>query len=88
VLAVKELKTFAITLARIMPLHVTTSSTLPKYVTEEQILARLREAGLPENIVEMMHPIDSRTLAPDEIGDPYNEVDEESMVDVTPDKEA
>jgi hypothetical protein len=90
VLAVKELKTFAIILGRIMPLHVTTSSTLPKYVTEEQILERLREAGLPENIVEMMHPIDARTLDPDEIGDPYDdpEVDAESMVDVTPDKEA
>jgi hypothetical protein len=36
----------------------------------------------------MMHPTDARTLDPDEIGDPYDEVDEESMVDVTPDKEA
>jgi hypothetical protein len=86
-LAVKELKTCAIILARIMPLHIQTSSTMPKYLTRDQMVERLREAGLPENLIDEMPVIDARTLDPEDLGyDPYDdaEADEEPMVDVTP----
>jgi hypothetical protein len=85
VLAVKELKTFAITLARIMPLHIQTSSNTPKYVTRDQMIERLREAGLPESTIDEMKPLDARLLDPEDLGyDPYDDPDDETMVDVTP----
>jgi hypothetical protein len=85
VLAVKEMKTFAIILGRIMPLRVATSANLPKYVNKEQMQARLREAGLPDNLVEFMRPVDARSLDPEDLGyDPYDDPEEDEMVDVTP----
>jgi hypothetical protein len=87
VAAVREMKTFLIIVARIMPPHVNTSSTMPKYLTREQMVERLREAGLPENLIDEMRAIDARTLDPEDLGyDPYDdaEADEEPMVDVTP----
>jgi hypothetical protein len=87
-LAVKELKTCAIILARIMPLHIQTSSTMPKYLTRDQMVESLREAGLPESLIDQMRPIDARTLDPDDLGyDPYDDPEEDEMVDVTPDKQ-
>jgi hypothetical protein len=40
-LAVKEMRTFGIILARMIPMHVTTNN-LPTYLTEEQMRAELR----------------------------------------------
>jgi hypothetical protein len=68
-----------------MPLHVTTSSTPPKYLTREQMVERLRGAGLPESTIDEMKAIDARTLDPEDLGyDPYDDPDEETTVDVTP----
>jgi hypothetical protein len=89
-LAVKHPKSFAIILSRIMPLHVTTSdSKLPKYLTEEQMRAELKAAGLPEDLIKFMHPVDVATVDPDEVRvdpypDPEAEEDETDMLDVTP----
>jgi hypothetical protein len=66
VLAVQELRTFAIILARIMPLHVQTS-TLPAYLTEEQARAELRSYGLPENIIELMHCVDESEVDKEDV---------------------
>jgi hypothetical protein len=72
-LAVKHPKSFAVILARIMPLHVTTGAKkLPKYLTEEQMRSELRASGLPEDLIEFMHPVDVMSVDPDEVGDdPY-----------------
>jgi hypothetical protein len=48
-LALKELRTFGVIVARLIPTHVTTHK-LPRYVSEEQLKAELREAGLPEDL--------------------------------------
>jgi hypothetical protein len=85
VLALQELRTFAIILARIMPLHVQTS-TLPAYLTEEQARAEVRSYGLPENIIELMHWVDESEVDKEDVSDPWahDEADDEQMVDVTP----
>jgi hypothetical protein len=89
-LAVKHPKSYAIILARIMPLHINTGAKkLPKYLTAEQMRAELREAGLPEDLIKFMHPIDRTQVDPRDLDDdPYDdpEADEEDMVDVTPEK--
>jgi len=75
-----------------MPLHITGGTNkLPKYLTEEQMRAELREAGLPEDIIKFMHPVDRMHVDPDELEmDPYPdpEADDDEMIDVTPDKKA
>jgi hypothetical protein len=48
-LAVKEMRTFGIILARMIPMHVTTNN-LPTYLTEEQMRAELRAPA--EGVVE------------------------------------
>jgi hypothetical protein len=61
------------------------------YLTEEQVLAELKEAGLPLDVIKHMHAVDAMTLDPDEIGpDPYDdpELYEDGLIDVTPNKEA
>jgi hypothetical protein len=63
-------KSFAIILARIMPLHVPTS-TLPADLTEEQARAELRTYGLPENIIELLHFPDESELDKEQISDPW-----------------
>jgi len=87
-LAVKHPKSFAVILARIMPLHVTTGAKkLPKYLTEEQMRSELRAVGLPEDLIKFMHPVDVMSVDPDEVGDdpyPDPEADDEDMVGVTP----
>jgi hypothetical protein len=87
-LAIKHPKSYAVILARIMPLHVTTpGNKLPKYLTEEQMRAELRNAGLPEDLIKFMHPVDVMSVDPDEVGDdpyPDPEADDEDMVGVTP----
>jgi hypothetical protein len=87
-LAVKHPKSFAVILARIMPLHVTTGAKkLPKYLTEEQMRSELRASGLPEDLIEFMHPVDVMSVNPDEVGDdpyPDPEADDEDMVGETP----
>jgi hypothetical protein len=42
---------------------------LPKYITEEQMRAELREHGLPEDLIQYMTPIDVMSVDPDEVGD-------------------
>jgi hypothetical protein len=91
-LAIKHPKSYAVILARIMPLHVTTpGNKLPKYLTEEQMRAELRASGLPEDLIKFMHPVDVMSVDPDEVGDdPYpdpeadDEPDKPDMLDVTP----
>src|SRR5271168_1087473 len=60
VLAVKELKTFGIILARMMPKFVhrtTTKKNVPTLLTEEQVLAELKEAGIHvRNAVAKLRP--------------------------------
>ena len=88
VAAVREMKTFLTVVARIMPLHIQTSGTTPMYLTRDQMIERLREAGLPESVMAEMKPIDARTLDPEDLGfDPYDDPEEDEMVDVTPSKE-
>ena len=87
-LAIKHPKSYAVILARIMPLHVTTGGKkLPKYVTEEQMREELREHGLPEDLIQFMTPIDVMSVDPDEVGDaddiyPDPELDDDDMLDV------
>jgi hypothetical protein len=89
VLAVKELRTFGIILARMIPAqaHLMTSN-VPTYLTEEQMRAELREAGLPEDIVKFMRPVDARLIDPDELDEnPYEDPEAEGdgdVIDVTP----
>jgi hypothetical protein len=89
-LAIKHPKSFAIILSRIMPLHVTRSANkLPKYITEEQMRSELRKAGLPEDLIRFMHPVDVMSVDPDEVGDaddiyPDPELDDDHMLDVPP----
>jgi hypothetical protein len=62
-----------------MPLQDTTTNKLPKYLTEERMRAELREAGLPEDIIKFMHPVDSMSVDPDEVGDdPYDDPEAEA----------
>jgi len=55
-LAVKEMRTFGIILARMIPMHVTTNN-LPTYLTEEQMRAELRALAA----AEQYHPAGART---------------------------
>jgi hypothetical protein len=60
-LAVKEMRTFGITLARMIPMHVTTNN-LPTYLTEEQIRAELRAPPRGRlAAAEQYHPAGART---------------------------
>jgi hypothetical protein len=71
-----------------MPLNIVTADDGSKWATREQMQARLREAGLPETLVNFMKPVDARTLDPSDLAyDPYDfpdETDDEGLVDVTP----
>ena len=70
-LAVRHPKTYGAILARIMPLHNHTSNKMPAYLTEEQVKAELREAGLPEDMIKFMRAVDATTIDfDDEIGNP------------------
>jgi hypothetical protein len=85
-LAVNELRTFAIILARMMPKNVThtTVSKLPTFMTEDEVIQGLKEAGLPLNLLEKMRVTDALTLSPEDyVADPYDDP-EDDMVDVTP----
>ena len=78
-LAVRHPKSFAIFLARIMPLHVTTSQK-SVYLTKEQAVAELKEAGLPPELIDYLRPVDLRTVDPEQVRQsPYDdpEVDDE-----------
>jgi hypothetical protein len=89
-LAVKELRTFGIILARIMPLHVQTN-TMPAYLTEEQAIAELKMYGLPPDLIKHLHSIGEDELDKEDIGNPYGDPDvpdDEQMVEVTPKPEA
>jgi hypothetical protein len=94
-LAVKEMRTFGIILARMMPKFVHRTSTEKKkdvILTEEQVLAELREAGLPLEIIKHMRKVDTRTIERESSSldyDPYDyPEDDDEMVDVTPKDEA
>jgi hypothetical protein len=87
--SVKHPKSYAIILARIMPLHINTGAKkLPKYLTAEQMRAELREAGLPEDLIKFMHPIDRAQVNPADLDDdPYDDPEaEDDVIDVTPEK--
>jgi hypothetical protein len=94
VMAVKEMRTFAMFLARIMPLNVATNET-QQMLTHQQMLERLKEAGLPIELIHHMRFVDADTLegAEDESGyfeeNPYDfpddgTTDDEQLRDVTP----
>jgi hypothetical protein len=87
-LAVKEMRTFGIILARMMPKFVHRTSTEKKkdvILTEEQVLAELKEAGLPLEIIKHMRKVDVRTIETSSLDyDPYEDPEEDEMVDVTP----
>jgi hypothetical protein len=53
-MAVENMRTFGMILARIMPLHVLAPPT-PSSLTVEQARAELKTYGLPENIIELLH---------------------------------
>jgi hypothetical protein len=63
-------KSFAIILARIMPLHVPTTS-MPASLTEEQAIAELRAYGLPPNIIELLRFGDESEVDKEDISDPW-----------------
>src|SRR5271170_7872230 len=96
VLAIKELKTFGIILARMMPKFVhrtTTQKDVPVLLTEEQVLAELKEAGIPLDVIKHMHAVDvtkgdTFQLDGDPYDDPEDDEDQDQMVDVTPKKDA
>jgi hypothetical protein len=82
---IEQPKSFMAVLARIMPLHVIAASDGEKWATREQMQARLREAGMPENLVDFMKPVDVRSLDPSDLAyDPYDYPDETDDEDVTP----
>ena len=90
-LAVKELKTFGMILARMMPKFVhrtTTKKSVPTLLTEEQVLAELKEAGIPLDVIKHMHAVDITTVDTFQLdGDPYDDPEDDDdgeMVDVTP----
>jgi hypothetical protein len=65
-LAVNEMRTFGIILARMMPTNITHTSVtkLPAFLTEEQVIAELKKAGLPLDLIKHMRVTDARTLSP------------------------
>jgi hypothetical protein len=89
-MAVKEMRTFGIILARMMPKFVhrtTVKKDVPVILTEEQVLAELKEAGLPLEIIKHMRKVDVRTIETSSLDyDPYDDPEDEDMVDVTPNK--
>jgi hypothetical protein len=74
-LAVNELRTFGIILARIMPLHVQTNA-MPAYMTEEQAIAELKTYGLPADLINHLHSVDEDEIDKEDIGNPYGDPDE------------
>src|SRR5271156_5740259 len=91
-LAVKELKTFGMILARIMPKFVhrtTTKKSVPTLLTEEQVLAELKEAGIPLDVIKHMHAVDITTVDTFQLdGGSVRRSKEDDVVDVTPKKDA
>jgi hypothetical protein len=87
---IEQPKSFMVVIARIMPLHVgSVVGDTSKWATREQSQARLREAGLPENLVDFMKPVDVHSLDPGDLAyDPYDYPDETDDEDVTPEQAA
>jgi hypothetical protein len=88
-LAVKEMRTFGIILARMMPKFVhrsTVKKDVPVVLTEEQMLAELKASGLPLEIIKHMRKVDIRTIETSSLDyDPYDfPADDDELVDVTP----
>jgi len=90
VMAVREMRTFAIFLARIMPLNVATN-TAREMLTHQQMLERLKEAGLPIELIHHMRFVDAATVEDSEYFDenPYDfpddvATDDEGLRHVTP----
>jgi hypothetical protein len=89
-LAVKHPKSFAVILARILPLQIKTDKSMPTYLTEDQVIAELKEAGLPVDLIKHMRAVDSSTLGPEynldynPYSDPEETADDERLVDETP----
>jgi hypothetical protein len=58
-------------------------------MAKEQMRSELRKAGLPEDLIRFMHPVDVMSVDPDEVGDaddiyPDPELDDDHMLDVPP----
>jgi hypothetical protein len=69
--AVNEPKTYMALLARILPYYVNTSEPVgPTTVTREEMLAQLRERGLPLELIEHLRKA-PEILDPGEDPDPY-----------------
>jgi hypothetical protein len=71
--------------------RTTTKKNVPALLTEEQVLAELKEAGIPLDVIKHMHAVDITTVDTFQLdGDPYDdpEDDDGEMVDVTPKDEA
>jgi hypothetical protein len=59
VLAVEQMKTFGMVLARIMPLHVIPQTKKERMLTEEQVIAELKEYGLPVGLVQHLRSVEA-----------------------------
>jgi hypothetical protein len=75
-------------------MQVKVDKAKPVYLTEDQVIAELKEAGLPIELIEHMRVTDAVTLGPehdldwDPYPDPDDGVDDEGLTDVTPKDEA
>jgi hypothetical protein len=86
--AVRDLKVFMSVVGRMIPTHVIRSKK-QRSMTVEAAKAELREAGIPEEFIELVPTYDINDVDPDEIvgrESPYDdpEADEDDMVDVAP----
>jgi Family of unknown function (DUF5939) len=88
VVAVQDQKSFMTVIGRMIPSHVIHSKA-QRYMTVEAAKQELREAGIPEDVVDDMPYLDIDDVDPDEIEgnrkSPYDDP-EEDMLDVTPPK--
>jgi hypothetical protein len=85
-LGLHEPKTAAALLARVLPYFVEAppQDKKERYLTEEQALAELKEAGLPLGLIDHLRRVEASEIDPDDI-QPYPDPEVESeMVDVTP----
>jgi hypothetical protein len=81
ILAVEEMRTFGGILARIMPLHISTTGNRPMYLTEEQLIAEFKEAGIPLEVIQCMRSVGASTVDLSEIGpNPYEQSDTNTLV--------
>jgi hypothetical protein len=85
VAAVRDLRTFMAVVARIIPQDIP-HSPRKRCKTTEQALAELKAAGIPEDVLDFLRPVDPAEV----VGrrNPYEDPDDENMPEVTPGNEA